>query len=495
MTPLTDFPTDDSGRRSSNSFGRSVVADALHTTDPAAAAAAERETDWRRGYPRHFRALVEAGLSADGSAAYEIAEAGLASVQARMRYRRDDGEFTLAQALMAAPGHPLETVEVTGTGTAEKELLVPYRGEQLRGDTLHRRLDAWVAAGVVEESVAEAVREVAANPDWLDLGDQHLVAFGAGAEMGPVASVLGWGGTVVAVDLPRQDLWERTAALASNSAGRLLAPLTATSGPVADPVGAADPGAIPQPVAGVPGVDLLSDLGAVAQWLLGFDERLILGNYVYAPGAAYPKLAAALDALVMHVRHQRPETALAFLATPTDVYAVPAEAVAQSRSRFAARSYRARAGAALSGGTLLRPNYPYDVEPGINDSLVPQQGPNYALAKRIHRWRATVARRDGVVSFAVAPPTRTRSVLSNRLLAAAYAGAHVFDVEIFEPATASRLMAALLVHQIRRPRPAAAAAWRDEATAAAHGGLWRTGYHPRTALPLAAVRGLPASRS
>jgi hypothetical protein len=98
------------------------------------------------------------------------------------------------------------------------------------------------------------------------------------------------------------------------------------------------------------------------------------------------------------------------------------------------------------------------------------------------------------VSFSVAPPTRTKSVLSNRLMAAAYAGAHLFDVEVFEPATANRLMALLLVHQLRKPREAAPEVWQDEAFAAAHGGLWRTAYQPRTALGLAAVRGLPAAR-
>ena len=45
----------------------------------------------------------------------------------------------------------------------------------------------------------------------------------------------------------------------------------------------------------------------------------------------------------------------------------------------------------------------------------------------------------------IAPPTRTRSVLKNRALAAAYAGAHFFAIEVFEPATANTLMAALLV--------------------------------------------------
>ena len=47
-----------------------------------------------------------------------------------------------------------------------------------------------------------------------------------------------------------------------------------------------------------------------------------------------------------------------------------------------------------------------------------------------------MARRDGAtVSINIAPLTRTRSVLKNRALAAAYAGAHRFGVEVFEPAT------------------------------------------------------------
>ncbi|WP_250033257.1 hypothetical protein [Paractinoplanes maris] len=442
---MIEFPADETGRRSSAAFGRHVVADALRAADPAAAGAAAAETDWRRGYLRHFRALVSAGLT-DG---YAIASAGLDSVHRRMPVPLD------------RPEKPFETVTVTGDRAPETEVVLPYGKELLRGDALRQRLDAWVAAGVIEESCAGAVREVIDNPDWLDLSDQRLVAVGAAAEMGPVPAVLGWGGTVVAVDLPA--VWGRVSTVPS--AGTLIAPV----------LSGRDPGA-----------DLLTEPGAVAHWLDGIDGRLILGNYVYAPGAAYAQLSVAFDALAVHLRARRDDVALAFLATPTDVFAVPPAAVTQSTRRFEARSRRARVTAALSGGHLLQPNY--RGEP-INDSLVPQQGPNYALAKRIQRWRASVARRDGVVSFAVAPPTWTRSVTSNRLLAAAYAGAHLFDVEIFRPETANRLMALLLVHQIRRPRAAAPLAWPDEAVAAAHGGLWRTAYHPRTALGLAAVRG------
>jgi hypothetical protein len=95
----------------------------------------------------------------------------------------------------------------------------------------------------------------------------------------------------------------------------------------------------------------------------------------------------------------------------------------------------------------------------------------------------------------VAPPTRTRSVMKNRALAAAYAGAHRFGVEVFEPSTTRVLMAALLVHDLNTGGgPAHPQPWQDEAYAAAHGGLWRIAYAPRSALPLAALLGYSAAR-
>lgn len=436
-----------------------MVADALRVADPAAADAAAGESDWRRGYVAHFRALVEAGLG-DG---YDVARAGLASVHRQMRL----------DEVVSGAGTPPGTVTVRGEEKPERGLVIPYRNELLTGDALSRQLDAWTEHGIIEASCAELVREVAANPDWLDLSDQRLVVLGAAAEMGPLPAVLGWGGTVVGIDLPRPELWARVAETARRGAGTLIAP--------GDTIETA-------------GLDLLTDLPAAARWLLGLEGRLVLGNYVYAPGAAYALLSAAVDALAERVRRERPDTALAFLATPTDVFAVPGDAVAQATARFRDRSGPARIAGALVGGRLFRPNYPPGADPGIADSLIPQQGPNYALAKRIQRWRASVARQEGTtVSFSVAPPTRTRSVTDNRLLAAAYAGAHLFGVEIFAPATSNRLMAALLVHQLRNPRPAAARAWADEAAGAAHGGLWRGAYQPRSVLGLAAVRGLPAA--
>jgi hypothetical protein len=187
------------------------------------------------------------------------------------------------------------------------------------------------------------------------------------------------------------------------------------------------------------------------------------------------------------------------------VFAVPAEIIDAARAdrghgragRFVGSPLRL-----VSGGRLFTPNYQVTVDGedgqrfGLADSVVPQQGPNYALAKRMQRWRAVLSRESHVTSANVAPATRTRSVTKNRVLAAAYSGASRYGVEIFEVATSSTLMAALLLHDLRNP--AAAAQPETELShpfllfvdGAAHGGLWRLPYEPRSVLPLAAVEGL-----
>jgi hypothetical protein len=472
------FPRTDGGR-STSALGRSVVADALRAVDPVGARAAEHETDWRHGYLAHFRRLVEAGLLSR-EAAVTIARSGLASLHERMTVVHSDGSETrLGELFTGAPYEPLRTATVDGSGDADRELSLPYRGQRLRGDQVHRRLDAWVTTGVIEPSCADAVRLVLANPDWLDLYDQRVVVLGAGAEMGPLPSLLRWGTEVVAVDLPRPDVWRRLAETARRSGGRLVAPV---------PPGTTD-------VAARAGADLLHRLPQVTDWLLGMDGRLVLGNYVYADGATNVRVSVAVDVLTCRVLEKRADAALAFLATPTDVFAVPADAVRHAERGYAGRGIARKALRLASGGRLLHRNYAPGADPGINDSLVAQQGPNYALAKRLQRWRATVARDGGTtVSLNVAPPTRTRSVLRNRALAAAYAGAHRFGIEVFEPATSNTLMAALLVHDLRTGSPAQPHPWQDEAYAAAHGGLWRVPYAPRSALGIAVLLGLGGAR-
>jgi len=484
------FPSDPAtGRRSTTLVGRAVVADALRAHDPVGAASAERETSWRQGYLPHFRRLVEAGLVSD-AAAVGIARDGLVSLHGRMRWAGPEGDVPLPDAFAsrdaegAVPSLGSETLR--GEGDAERTLSLPYGGERLSGDALRRRLDAWVEAGTVEPSCAEAVGRVIDHPQWLDLRDHTVVVLGAAAEMGPLRSLLRWGANVAAVDLPRNDLWDRLIGDTRRLAGSLTVPVRDGDGSLAARAGG----------------DLVHDLAAVTEWVTGLDasERLVIGNYVYADGATNVRVSTAVDALTERVvaERGREAVALAFLATPTDVFAVPAEAVERSVRSYAERRTSKLLRVPLrtvSGGRLLRRNYVPGQDPGINDSVVLQQGPNYLLAKRLQRWRATSHRADGgLVSFKVAPPTRTRSVVKNRALAAAYAGAHRFGIEVFEPGTANTLMAALLVHDLRTGAPSHGHPWQDEAYAAAHGGLWTSAYDPRSALGIAALLGFASAR-
>ncbi|MGY1810210.1 hypothetical protein ACI8AF_22820 [Blastococcus sp. SYSU D00669] len=482
------FPAGSDGRRSTAALGRAVVADALRPVDPAGALAAEQETNWRAGYLVHFRRLVEAGL-ASGDAARTIAAAGLTSLHERMCVVLPDGEETVLDRWAATPSpRSLDTVEVRGTGAREEEFSLPYGGTRLRGDDLLRRLDAWTEAGVLEPSAAEAVRAVVAHPEWLRLPDHTVAVLGAGAEMGPLPSLLRWGARVAGVDLPRPPLWQRVVETARRNAGMLLLPVTSGGDPD------------DRQVAGHAGADLVTEVPAVGDWLAGLPGTPVLGNYVYADGAANVRVSVAVDALTLRMQEANPSTALAFLATPTDVFAVPAEAVAHSVRAYDGRSGRAKLVSrplrTLSAGRLLRRAYVPGADPGISDVLVAQQGPNYALAKRLQRWRATTARAAGAtVSMNVAPPTRTRSVVKNRALAAAYAGAHRFGVEVFEPSTSNVLMAALLVHDLHTGGgPAHEHPWQDEAHDAVHGGLWRMPYAARSALGLAALLGYGSAR-
>lgn len=491
------FPLVD-GRRSTSAIGRAVVADALRAVDPVGSAAAARETNWRHGYLTHFRRLVEAGLPSAHSAV-QIARDGLGAVHDRLCWESPDGvssplrEAAYEAAYEAQTGPPLLTEELVGGGRPDRVLAVPLRGRHLVGDDLRCQLDTWVDAGAVEPTVREAIDELMDTPDGLDLSGWTVVALGAAAEMGPVRSLLRWGATVAAVDLPRPDLWDTLIADTRGLAGRLLLPVKPGDGPVSSRAG----------------IDLVHDLGAAVEWVSSLPGRLVIGNYVYADAALGVRVSAAVDALGEAVRARRArrpgevagsegEVALAFLATPTDIFAVPGDAVAASVESYARRrtSKLLRVPLrTLSGGRLLRRNYLPGEDPGINDSVVLQQGPNYLLAKRIQRWRATVARDQGaVVSLRVAPPTRTYSVVKNRALAAAYAGAHRFGMEVFEPGTSNTLMAALLAHDLRTGAPSRGHPWKDEAYAAVHGGLWRAAYDPRSALGLAALLGMATNR-
>jgi hypothetical protein len=482
------------GRRSSLATGRAVFSDAVARVDSALATDLVREPDWRKNYHRHLRTLTH--LSARSSVhSSRIARDGLDALGRRMRFVRNAQEIDLSTALTMADADRFSVHTIAGDGSrgVPTELAIPYQGRRLGGDALRRQLDQWVADGITEPGFASALNEVIDHPEWLDLSDLTVVVLGAGAEMSPFGPLVRRGATVAAIDLPRPSIWRRLIALTRDAPGRLVLPIRTSS------VGT---DLSDEQLAGVAGLDLVTDAPEAARWIGALPGPLVLGSYVYAPGADHVRVTTAVDAITKRLIARRQDLTLAFLATPTDAYAVPVDAVEMSQARYATRSRSAVALSGLSAGRLFRAQYDgaeVGVEGGsfgVSDVLVEQQGPNYALAVRMQRWRALDARVHGIpVSVNVAPPTATRSVVRTHLLALAYRGASSFGVEGVQPATSRALMAALLIHDLRNPasftNPDTELPydWQLFTHAANHGGLWRSPFEPRSVLSIAVARG------
>lgn len=487
--PLTD------GRRSTSATGREVFAEAAAAVDADLAHRIADAPRWHESYAELLRDLVAADLVHEEGAPDAVPRAGLAAVDAAFTYDREGTSVPVADVWSVESGFELATATVRGRGERATEVVVPLGDRALRGDALKRQLAQWIDAGAIEPSVAEAVGQVVDRPEWLDLSDLTVLVLGAASEMGPLAHLARWGATLVPVDLPRPRLWERVLGAVHEGAGRALVP-------VRHPVDPDDLDAL----AVVAGADADTELPELAAWVDTLGHLDVAGTYVYADGADNVRVSLAADLLTRRLAARDDGVVLAGLLTPTDVYAAPAEAVAASQERMAARGAVPGIARRLSRGRGFRAQYettittPGGADYGLADCQVLQQGPNYALAKRLARWRLRVARADGTaVSANVAPATSTRSVTSNRLLAAAYGGAHRFGVEVFAPPTSTALMAALLVRDLRDP---AAVGHPDVvldhplalfADTAAHGGLWRMPWAPRSVLPLAAAAGLPGT--
>jgi hypothetical protein len=476
------------GRRSSQQVGKRVFADAARNVDASLAESIERESDWRKNYYRYVRSLVELGARSSKDA-LRIASDGLASLHDNLSFVRDGQEMPIDAAYEAHREAHFETATVVGERDGSHSLVVPYRGQELHGDTLRRQLEAWQTEHFIEPSCADAVEAVANNPEWLDLSDRTFVLLGAASEMGPLGFLTSWGATIVAVDVPRPGVWERIVDIASKGSGTVHVPVRQ--------------GNAQSSLIETAGADLLTHGPEVRTWIESFEGPLTLMDLVYGDGGTFVRLVGSIDGLATSlVSSGREELSLAYLGTPTDVYAVP-ERTAKDADLKRRRGPGRAAVRALSFGRAYEARYERTIDSeeglswGISDCIVPQQGPNYILAKNAQRWRAISARDEGTrVSANVAPATFTQSVIKNKMLKAAYGGASAYGVHVFQPETSRALMAALLVHDLRNPTSAASPAqglrhpYELHASGAAHGGIWALPYEPRSVLPLAVLRGM-----
>ncbi|WP_431969050.1 hypothetical protein [Nocardia sp. bgisy134] len=479
--PRVAFPLRD-GSRSTSATGRAVLADAVRGVAPELAKTMASASNWRRDYVHHFASATEL-TARSGSAALRIARDGLTALRTRMRLATPREDLPLDTDVLSS-AMPVDTTTVLGRGDTVTRLRVPYRGRLLGGTDLLDQLGRWVEAGVVEPAFAEAISAVVAEPAALRLPGRTVVLLGAAAAMGPLAHLAGWGADVVVIDVPVASVQARIEQLVREGSGRAVVPRLRTR----------EHG----------GLSLGDELPETAAWLRSVLADLpgpVVAAHFYADSGTHVELTAAADLVAEDVCRARDDAALAYLATPTDSFLVPADAVRQAHARWADPRWNTlprRALRTISGGTLFRRGFETrsrdesGVEWSVVNTLVDVQGPNYALAKRAQRWRAMVAAADGIaVSANVAPSAWTHSVTKNKALAAVFRAAHHYGVEIFHPETASALMAAKLVADLSGLTPPPAA--HPEALFshdAAHGGLWRQPFTPHSALPVAALHGM-----
>ena len=254
-------------------------------------------------------------------------------------------------------------------------------------------------------------------------------------------------------------------------------------------------------LASVAGADITTQVGPIARWLQAMPGPITLGNYGYADSAGFVRLSMAFDLLLEELTRGRQDLSVCYLATPADVFLVPVRAVDMAERRHDGGERLATVGRlvhALSFGAYFRPNYPPDAlietptnRYGLVNAFILEQGQNYALAKRLQRWRMALTRDAGILtSVHIAPPARTQSVLKNPLMRERQAiNAHL-GIETFDPPTVDVLSAAILVHDLNNPaspaNPANPIGHPHEAFmfAANPGGRWRVPFELNSCIPL-----------
>ncbi len=478
------FPADESGKRGSLATNQAIWADAVRGVNADLAKRIEASPAWRKDYAAFIPEIT--GLcSTSRETAEAVATAGLAAARSRLVFERNGAATPVDSTSEVTPSFEFTTETIQGKGKRVEELVVPHLGKTLRGDALRRQLADWVSRGIIEPSASSALNTVMDNPEWLSLNGRRVAVLGAGAQTSPLPTLMSWGAEVVAVDLPRPDLWDRVLASAKKGASTVHVPVRAdTKGKVATRAGA----------------NVIEDVPELIEWLSGFDDaQLVIGVYIYADGPLHVQATLAADVLGTSLAANGRDIAMAYAGTPSDCFLVPPDVVEDSNARRRSRSWRAveLPMRALTAGKLYAPAYEgllrsSDGESmGIIDAVVTQQGPNYSLAKRLQRWRTVESWRQGqTASFNVAPPTWTVSVTKNRILAAGYYGARSAGLEVFTPETMSALMTALLVYDLHVPP-------RDEhpelgiTRDGVHGGYWRVPYDIRSTLLYTGLAGIP----
>lgn len=447
--PITDAKK---GKRSTTTAGKTILAAALGDNHNSALKG-ESDRKWRWGYQKWIIKTVSLMASCSTADLKTMASSGLQTAQDYMEFHRK-GEFcSMSQAMQ--PGKftgTFATGTVHGEGPAVDAAAhsASFKGKDYGGQDLVSLLETWAESGNMHPSAATSVRAALANEQWLDLKNETFVLIGATSEMGPLQFLLERGATVVALarnNPKKPERWLRIMSMAKDTCGKLLFPLSEEQD-----------GNMPlEDLAQRAGADVLVQTPELANWLVSVlpsNRPAHIGSYIYLDGEAHVRAAIAMDALVNAVLTRRSQpTSLCFLATPSHCHVVPrrCEALSQMYAKkaplwqqgLAAVNFlnplsfvNAQEGSVTLGGD----------KPVILNALVGVQGPNYAIAKILQRWRQCLHKLNGgCVSVNVAPPAATKSVMHVKKVAFAMKNIHNFEPNMLFPPELVRLVMALLL--------------------------------------------------
>mmetsp|Transcript_14501 Transcript_14501/g.20456 ORF Transcript_14501/g.20456 Transcript_14501/m.20456 type:complete len:571 (-) Transcript_14501:35-1747(-) len=518
-TAALDYPTS-----STSSTGKDILFFSTEAASPYSETAHDvalqirDESNWRWNYHHHVIRNMEI-CTESSDACLAVAQAGLDRLYDTFRYQgtslknaltnnhgiNDESSLVFETGKIVGTGQLPSTIDGNNNTDNHNHLKLPIgkdknkRNTVLYGADVIQQLDDWARVGVVEPDTAEAIRNLTRQDLNLQLSDWVFVVMGAGAAMGPLQTLLSLGAHVIAIDLPIPAVWERLMTLAKSSPGTLSFPMTrrqhtttATTAPTEKEMTVRA------------GCNLLTQINELRDWLIYQcpDKRLVLGSYAYLDSSAFVRVSLAMDAVASGCLEARPNSALAYLCSPTDCFAIPHAAREASNQNYRDDIHhhdilqRLMKCFDTTDTRFLQPNIAgQQPQLPLVDAMVLQQGPNYYLAKRLQHWRAMVAKYEhgAVVSSNVAPASNTQSVLKNKLLAAAYAGAnHIKPIRIFDPETSNVLMTYLLLHDLKEQSTNGRGAGGLKvdhplnifATTPVHNGIWRCGYQIRSLLEL-----------
>ncbi|ENW08211.1 hypothetical protein [Acinetobacter beijerinckii] len=479
-----------SGKKSPSTThtAKQILKSALQSVDSRYATKLANEKNWRKNYPFYFHELVKVGIESVDHPA-RIAQQGLETAKSLFNFNRAEQSHTLTSAMANIKDQPFESFILKGTGSSTIEpWFIPYHGKKLQGEALLQQIELWEQQQVIEPSHAKALRLLNQHPEWFDLSKRTMVLFGAGSEAGPLSWLAKWRANIVAIDLHHPAIWEKITKVIEKGNATLIAPQ----------IKVADKQQL--------GANLLTQTPEIANWLNTFSETLDLAGIAYLDGEKHVRVSIAMISIMEKVSQHKPDSSIMFMLTPTDIYAIPKAVVHSIQDKIKQRpiieKLLTKSIHNISLSNFFKPNLKQLIQSdngqqyGISDCMVIEQGPNYALAKRLQQWFAISTRARGQKTVInIAPSTTTHSVVKNPILKAAFSGADLFKVETFNPETTNAIMAALWIHDLNNPESATNPDKQLDHPLelimenANHGGLWHVPYLARTALPFAAAYG------